>query len=98
MDKEYIEKEKVLKLIESGMAWNWGYNTLYDEVENLPAADVVEVRHGRWIEIEGSFWECSACNCRMYFEDGTPSENGCHYCPNCGTKMDGDHIGDVNKT
>ncbi|WP_343274623.1 hypothetical protein [Ligaoa zhengdingensis] len=43
MDKEYIEKEKVLKLIESGMAWNWGYNTLYDEVENLPAADVAPV-------------------------------------------------------
>lgn len=55
-------------------------------VMNAPAADVVEVRHGRWemAPYNGVYdIRCSACGycpgIRFY------SSN---YCPNCGSRMD----------
>ena len=54
---------------------------------NIPAADVMEVRHGRWIEQEkytfGVMYDCSICDNRIL--DNGHSWN---YCPNCGAKMD----------
>lgn len=60
-------------------------------LENLPAADVEPVKHGRWErcfedwrqQIEGS--KCSACGFEYY---GTGISRF-RYCPNCGAKMDG---------
>ena len=55
-------------------------------VDKIPAADVVEVRHGRWetAPYNGVYdMRCSACGfapgIRFYSSD---------YCPNCGTRMD----------
>lgn len=56
----------------------------------LPAADVVEVVHARWIWNEEN--ECFVCsNCELsalndYRGDSTNS----NYCPSCGAKMDGE--------
>lgn len=49
-------------------------------VDAQPAADVVEVRHGRWIKHEG-YDECEACHAKVIY--------GSNYCPNCGALMDG---------
>ena len=61
--------------------------------ESAPAADVVEVRHGRWI-VKGDaqpmsndkVYGCSLCDDkdRRYYEWQLSN-----YCPNCGAKMDG---------
>ena len=60
----------------------------FELLNTIPAAEVVEVRHGRWInerqEGLGSFSaECDQCGKRTLAY--------CHYnfCPNCGAKMDG---------
>ena len=51
-------------------------------IENHPAANVVEVRHGEWkFRKSWDFFVCSKCS----FEH----TNYSHYCPNCGAKMDG---------
>lgn len=61
-------------------------------VDAQPAADVVEVRHGRWGEYE-SFPLTSSLNghpcseCGMHFS--TLAIPVMKYCPNCGAKMDG---------
>ena len=67
---------------------------LYEATEltdDLPAADVAPVRHGRWIDaypdIEPNpmfmYGICSECG----FEQGISKYLS--YCPNCGAKMDG---------
>ena len=52
-------------------------------VKEFPTADVVEVRHGRWIDDETAYI-CSVCF------HGSPSGAKWNYCPNCGAKMDGE--------
>ena len=60
------------------------WNDAVSLIGSLPAADVVEVRHGRW---KGEWFDhkmmlvCSDCGC---FADKMTD-----YCPNCGAKMDG---------
>lgn len=53
-------------------------------INQSPAADVEEVKHGRWIEKIGRAM-CSVCadECWSY------SAMEYNYCPNCGAKMDG---------
>jgi len=50
---------------------------LYDIVENMPAADVVEVKHGRWIW-KDHYLVCSECG---------KENDRTNYCPNCGASM-----------
>ena len=50
-----------------------------DLLHSAPAADVVEVRHARWIKHEG-YDECEACRAKVIC--------GYNYCPNCGARMD----------
>lgn len=84
---EYIEKEKALKLIESAETWGWSNNTLYDEMKNLPAADVAPVVHGKW---EPGNPICPVCGNNKFkgldadvWADWMPP-----FCPNCGARCD----------
>lgn len=40
---ECIKREQVLKLLESAQAWGWSMNTLYAEMQALPAEDVLAI-------------------------------------------------------
>ncbi len=75
------------------------FETMRNELDTVPAADVVEVRHGRWEWNENAMdwglggWVCSECRAK---NDNIPAKPdihpsawvGSHYCPNCGCKMD----------
>lgn len=64
-------------------------------VDGKPAADVVEVRHGRWIGLEYDgyadgcpvydLWECSECGEEVRGEDVPSTHPWCH---SCGARMD----------
>ena len=88
MVEEYINRESAIEAIENDCS-ELVYYTKEDAIQcvkAIPAADVVEVRHGRW-EKHGSKWQCTGCKVLMSI-DGTPQENLLYYCPNCGAKMD----------
>ena len=88
MSKEYIGREEAILAVRH--AWAKGLEpTQY--IEQIPAADVAEVRHGRW-EKHGSKWQCTNCKVLMNL-DGTPQENSIYYCPNCGAYMMGKNNG-----
>ena len=82
--KEYIERAQLLK--------NLGYaekrradvlpGSTFDIVLKEPAADVAEVRHGRWIFDPGKIPYCSEC--KEYSDDG---DKGATFCPWCGARM-----------
>ena len=93
--KEYIERAQLLK--------NLGYDekrradvlpgSTFDIVLKEPAADVAEVRHGRWNPeicesiskrnrlIEYKVYSCSLCG----RSNGRVKKK---YCPNCGARME----------
>lgn len=61
-----------------------------DVLDTVPAADVVEVRHGRWHDVymssASSFvGTCSVCG----ISNDIPPVPLAKYCPSCGAKMDG---------
>lgn len=71
-----------------------GIESVLEYAENLPAADVAPVVHGRWDD-SGYYTfpggstavRCTECGCAL-----TVSEfrlNNWNYCPVCGAKMDG---------
>lgn len=99
--KEYITKAKVIEAIEKAVAPEittiGDYETIgvftRESIErivsNLTAADVPEVRHGRW--------KNGICtDCGFDIRCLTDGENdleewvweGLDYCPNCGARMD----------
>ena len=59
-------------------------------IDEIPAADVVPVRHGRWkqdilrvkaaLSIVAQVYICSEC--------GKPAKMQHNFCPHCGAKMD----------
>lgn len=69
---------------------------IQDFLDDIPAADVVPVVHGRWTTkhyIDGifegtNFDECSACGYQRVFDDPA-LKTRYDYCPRCGAKMDG---------
>lgn len=79
------------------------WDEIIDALENIPAADVAPVVHGRWIPSESDFddddtlfdveewcdWQCSACGEDICYDDPMPALFLPKYCPNCGAKMDG---------
>lgn len=57
-------------------------------LRNLPYADVVPVKHGKWIEDDHPtvIGHCSVCGWEShYYEDDVV---GMDYCPNCGARME----------
>ena len=83
---EYIEREVALELIESAGEWGWSKERLYDEIQDVPSADVTPVVHGHWKwNIEKTRPFCSKCAEEPYRASNRELPN---YCPNCGAKMD----------
>jgi hypothetical protein len=78
--KEYIEKAALLEnLNHAGILSRF----VKFKIERFPAADVAEVRHGRWIFEPGKIPYCSEC--KEYSDDG---DKGATFCPWCGARID----------
>ena len=94
MPDEYISREAALmKLMQDGCSAK-----NLQSISDMPAADVAEVVHGRWIlhhTVTGNpYTECSNCctNVAVKTDKGTSAKldmRGMPYCPFCSAKMDG---------
>lgn len=89
--EEYIKRSDVLKKAICLIQGPTGEEHLrfcavpFDDIQNLPAADVAPVVHGRWIHTKKGK-KCSSCGCLSALWD--KNLNSC-FCPWCGAKMDG---------
>ena len=81
---DYIEreafKEKLRKRVKNEMIRSW----LCGIINEVHAADVAPVRHGRWERTADGAALCTACKRKM-----NPSQYGYAFCSLCGAKMDG---------
>lgn len=86
---QYVKRDDVLACRQPIGAY--GMDISSEDIKAIPAADVVEVRRGRWI-IDRAFGNdvlsgeqmviCSVCHKGIFWGKQ-------NYCPNCGAKMDG---------
>lgn len=91
---EYIEREKTVELLRSlgNREYRREKGTIQEAIkmisfpEYTPAADVVPVVHGRWVD-----GKCSNCGVDIPTDDSHDAifENECHFCYYCGAMMDG---------
>lgn len=88
---EYIERGAAKEAVKYIPWCDW--KAVGDCLDELPAADVVPVKHGRWIEHHNYFqgfygntdYKCSVCGLERDWLGGA------NYCPNCGAKMEVDN-------
>ena len=100
MSKEYIERQRaIVDACNSLELYPSEYAKLEDALNRIPAADVVEVRHGRWTIAEDDYYglnivKCSVCHEEWCFEERDDVfDLNYHYCPNCGAYMMGENNG-----
>lgn len=90
MAKEYIAREMAIETLYYNV--DETCSAVVSDFEAIPAADVAEVVHGRWIDngSNGYKWAfiCSKCG----YIDGYPFDDRYNFCPDCGAKMDGGGI------
>ena len=87
---EYIKREDVENmLVDADLIFDGEYlGYCRDDIliDKIPAADVVEVKHGKWVKATVSSgresWECSVCHRRA-----RGKKKNLPYC-HCGAKMD----------
>lgn len=82
MDK-YIKESDLFKRI-LNVDFNHDYDGCIKFCQSIPAADVQEVRHGRWENIYSDNYKCSVCG--AWYRSDEPIDFV--YCPNCGSRMD----------
>ena len=94
---EYIKREsiqKALKNVTDDPSCPLFLAAMIEQyIDQEPAADVVEVKHGKWIEVQKeNIWndivpvlECTACGKYTVGTRGIMTKS--NYCPNCGAKM-----------
>ena len=89
---EYIERE-------AAIAWFMPYahagesidaDVVISDIKGMKAADVAQVRHGRWID-KGRYAVCTECGGRsgIQYDGVEPIPLMTQFCPNCGARMDG---------
>lgn len=100
---EYIDRDRFadkirehLRCSNKGSVTEAAYAAILQDLEGLPIVDVAPVVHGKWMYgkwmYEGRensllFWmHCSVCGWKSLDQSVSLAY---HYCPNCGTKMDG---------
>lgn len=95
---EYIEREALKKSIRekanpdgcTHIIPQDVYSTVLSVVECEPAANVAEVKRGKWVKVSNgvAYWHvCSECMKSIPKEE-YGNDYFSNYCPNCGAKMD----------
>ena len=100
---EYIERETAEMAARNALGYKVNAaNDVVREISQIPAADVAQVRNGKWI-LRGNKILCSCCKAvfaevedKDLFEVNADLPYLCEiekFCFNCGCKMDGENNG-----
>ena len=104
MSKEYVEREVISEGIRKyyyknppNSSYQEGFDRGLDKAQRVildaPAADVVEVVHGRWVSVQHKLTRvCSVCNCDEPYKFADVDADVYNYCPHCGAIMDKEKV------
>ena len=99
---DYISREAAIEALGDVHPLDYNAQTYKHNIENLPAADVREVKRGKWEEVEviwlvdiedkpDAIASMFCPKCKRYanhvYHYGNPTD-GMNFCPNCGAQMD----------
>ena len=56
-------------------------------IDQMPSADVVEAKHGKWVNPEMGYEDCSVCGYCLAVYDDNDFQIERNFCPNCGADM-----------
>ena len=91
---EYIDKEAVKEIMQKYRCSDCTNDKSLDcplcqlhrpfaEISKIPTADVVEIRHGKWLTDRFGMERSICSNCRAVYEGG----DSFRFCPKCGARM-----------
>ena len=83
--KEYIERVTALNALIRALGYCQRAN---DVITRIPAADVAEVRHGRWERVSTASGIISRVRCSVCAGTQPLTFENMPYCPTCGARMD----------
>ena len=109
----YIDADEALRMMRNSQQdnpcespykgiWHTAHESCISCVDAQPTADVVEVRHGEWIDVQRPYTTslgaegkspyrlCSKCKWEYPVVTVGQHLKKYTYCPNCGAKMDGE--------
>ena len=104
---KYIDADKLkvtlLNLADGTKEWGEGvqigFNSCINALDNMPSADVAEMKHGEWKHNKNNdVIKCSECSFGIMDSTfvweirnccGTIEDNPFNFCPNCGADMRG---------
>lgn len=96
---EYIEREAIMEFPirkdhcdkeRANEHFIFGIESVLEYVENLPAADVAPVVHGRWMKRRNGGTLCSRCGHYTQYKGQVLDMSEAIACPWCGAMMDGE--------
>ena len=82
---EYIERVTALNALIRALGYCQCAN---DVITRIPAADVAEVRHGRWERVSTASGIISRVRCSVCAGTQPLTFENMPYCPTCGARMD----------
>ena len=103
MADEYIRRDDFIQHLEkckkgaavTNLVWA-AIMAIERDVRDMPAADVAEVVHEKWLLDRWPSWphrECRRCKIMIPRTKEVPDQYW-QYCPNCGARMDGGNEGE----
>ena len=81
--KEYEDRLRMADYCGDTVAWDIG-----GTIKGIPAADVAEVRHGRWERVSTASGIISRVRCSVCAGTQPLTFENMPYCPTCGARMD----------
>lgn len=88
ISKDYIDSILTPLLCDSRGAEHYAYDFVKQQIDHVPDSEKTYVKHGHWkLNATGS---ATCSHCHRTTKNAWDHESCLRYCPDCGTKMDGE--------
>lgn len=84
---KYIDGDFCINIVDQSDLDEGVKRLIKSVIRNTKTADVVEVKHGKWIQVDSTKCKCSNCDVITFIAQYPIGDK--NFCPNCGANMKG---------